>query len=85
MSLDDLPELASLRAVREAKAIVRRGPRADKLTRAEELRLQLADLLEENHVARHDSSRLAKLLLSLATSRHSVVSRGPKDAAVRTS
>jgi DNA-binding GntR family transcriptional regulator len=43
MSLDDLPELASLRAVREAKAIVRRGPRADKLTRAEELRLQLAD------------------------------------------
>jgi uncharacterized cofD-like protein len=38
----------------------------------------LADLLEENHVARHDSSRLAKLLLSLAASRHSVASHEPK-------
>ena len=43
MSLDDLPDLASLGAISEAKAIVRRGPRVDKLTRAEELRLQLAD------------------------------------------
>src|SRR5271167_1951633 len=43
MSLDDLPDLASLGAISEAKAIVRRSPRADKLTRAEELRLQLAD------------------------------------------
>jgi uncharacterized cofD-like protein len=45
----------------------------------------LADLLEENHVARHDSSRLAKLLLSLATGRHSVVSREPKGRSARTS
>ena len=43
MSLDDLSELASLRAIQEAKTTVRRGPRVDKLTRAEELRLQLAD------------------------------------------
>jgi DNA-binding GntR family transcriptional regulator len=46
MSLDDLPDLASPRSIREARAMVRRGdrsPRADKLTRAEELRLQLAD------------------------------------------
>jgi DNA-binding GntR family transcriptional regulator len=46
MSLDDLPDLASLRSV-QAKALVRPGPRAtsapDRLTRAEELRLQLAD------------------------------------------
>src|ERR1700721_528111 len=43
MSLDDLSQLASLRAIQEAKPTVRRGPRIDKLTRAEELRLQLAD------------------------------------------
>ena len=46
MSLDDLPDLASLGAIQEAKATVRRGAGArgvDKLTRAEELRLQLAD------------------------------------------
>src|SRR5277367_951260 len=43
MSLDDLPDLASLGAIQEVKAIVRRSPRVDKLTRAEELRLQLAD------------------------------------------
>jgi DNA-binding GntR family transcriptional regulator len=46
MSLDDLPDLASLRSV-QAKALVRPGARAthapDRLTRAEELRLQLAD------------------------------------------
>ena len=38
----------------------------------------LADLAEENHVARHDPRRLAKLLLSLAASKHSVASQGPK-------
>jgi len=38
----------------------------------------LADLLEEHHVARHDSSRLAKLLLRLATSRHSGASHKSK-------
>ena len=46
MSLDDLPDLASLGAVQEAKTTVRRGAGVrgvDKLTRAEELRLQLAD------------------------------------------
>jgi DNA-binding GntR family transcriptional regulator len=47
MSLDDLPDLASPRSVPEAKALVRSAGRAastpDRLTRAEELRLQLAD------------------------------------------
>ena len=46
MSLEDLPDIALLRSDAEAKAIVRpvgRGVRTDKLTRAEELRLQLAD------------------------------------------
>jgi DNA-binding GntR family transcriptional regulator len=46
MSLDDLPDIASLPAIAEAKTIIRPGSRAgraDKLTRAEELRLQLAD------------------------------------------
>jgi len=48
MSLDDLPDLASLRSIQEAKTLVRSGARAttsapDRLTRAEELRLQLAD------------------------------------------
>ena len=46
MSLDDLPDLASLASVAEAKTIIRPGirtPRVDKLTRAEELRLLLAD------------------------------------------
>jgi uncharacterized cofD-like protein len=43
----------------------------------------VADLLEENHVARHDSSRLAKLLLSLAAGGHSVASHKAKDARAR--
>src|ERR1700690_2962208 len=47
MSLDDLPDLEALRAVQQAKALVRPPGRAtgapDRLTRAEELRLQLAD------------------------------------------
>jgi DNA-binding GntR family transcriptional regulator len=46
MSLEDIPDIALLRSVAEEKTIVRpggRGVRADKLTRAEELRLQLAD------------------------------------------
>jgi DNA-binding GntR family transcriptional regulator len=46
MSLDDLPDLTSLGAIEEAKPAVRRGAGVrgvDKLTRAEELRLQLAD------------------------------------------
>jgi DNA-binding GntR family transcriptional regulator len=47
MSLEDLPDLASLRSLQEAKTLVRLGGRAtqapDRLTRAEELRLQLAD------------------------------------------
>src|SRR6202046_1773057 len=46
MSLEDLPDLALLRSGAEEKTIVRprgRGIGADKLTRAEELRLQLAD------------------------------------------
>jgi DNA-binding GntR family transcriptional regulator len=46
MSLEDIPDLTLLRSIGEAKTIVRpggRGVRADKLTRAEELRLQLAD------------------------------------------
>src|SRR6202789_243171 len=46
MSLEDLPDLALLRSGVEAKTIVRpggRGVRTDKITRAEELRLQLAD------------------------------------------
>jgi DNA-binding GntR family transcriptional regulator len=54
MSLEDLPDLASLRALEEAKAIVRRGAgvrRVDKLTRAEELRLQLADEIVRGELA----------------------------------
>ncbi len=46
MSLEDIPDPASLRSVRATKTAVRpggRSVRADKLTRAEELRLQLAD------------------------------------------
>jgi DNA-binding GntR family transcriptional regulator len=47
MSLDDLPTGIALRPAEEAKAAVRRIDRAasypDKITRAEELRLQLAD------------------------------------------
>src|SRR5271169_3009190 len=47
MSLDDLPTRAPLRPAQEAKTTVRRVDRAapypDKTTRAEELRLQLAD------------------------------------------
>jgi DNA-binding GntR family transcriptional regulator len=47
MSLEDLPDLASLRSLQEAKTLVRPSARAtqapDRLTRAEELRLQLAD------------------------------------------
>jgi DNA-binding GntR family transcriptional regulator len=47
MSLDDLPADESLRSASEARTLVRRtgrgGPYPDKITRAEELRLQLAD------------------------------------------
>src|ERR1700678_2242476 len=46
MSLEDIPDVALLRSGAEAKTIVSpggRGVRTDKLTRAEELRLQLAD------------------------------------------
>jgi DNA-binding GntR family transcriptional regulator len=48
MSLDDLPDIASLRSLQEAKTLVRPSARVatsapDRLTRAEELRLQLAD------------------------------------------
>ena len=46
MSLDDIPDTALLRAMRAGKTTVRPGgkrARTDKLTRAEELRLQLAD------------------------------------------
>ena len=47
MSLDDLPTGAAARPAGEAEAVVRRVDRAspypDKFTRAEELRLQLAD------------------------------------------
>src|ERR1700694_767799 len=47
MSLDDLPTSAPQRAAAEPEAVVRRVDRAspypDKITRAEELRLQLAD------------------------------------------
>src|ERR1700737_5591839 len=47
MSLDDLPPGAPHPPAREAEAVVRRVDRAsacpDKITRAEELRLQLAD------------------------------------------
>src|SRR5579863_2690348 len=46
MSLDDLVDVAALRSAEEAKATARpadRVVRTDKLTRAEELRLQLAD------------------------------------------
>src|SRR5580698_7525745 len=47
MSLDDLPDLDALNSIPEVKAVVRSANRAarapDKLTRAEELRLQLAD------------------------------------------
>src|SRR6266513_6458679 len=47
MSLDDLPANAPGRPAREAETVVRRVDRAsslsDKITRAEELRLQLAD------------------------------------------
>jgi DNA-binding GntR family transcriptional regulator len=47
MSLDDLPDLASLNSLAEVKTAARPGSRVarapDKLTRAEELRLQLAD------------------------------------------
>src|SRR6202020_1085350 len=51
MSLDDLSELASLRAIQEPKTTVRRGPRVDKRTRAEELRLQLADEIVKGALA----------------------------------
>jgi hypothetical protein len=47
MSLDDLPASAPQRPAAEAETVVRRVDRAasqpDKITRAEELRLQLAD------------------------------------------
>jgi DNA-binding GntR family transcriptional regulator len=47
MSLDDLPPSASRRAAQDTEAVVRRVDRpssnSDKVTRAEELRLQLAD------------------------------------------
>jgi DNA-binding GntR family transcriptional regulator len=46
MSLDDQPDVAALRSVQEMRAVTRPGgrvARADKLTRAEELRQQLAD------------------------------------------
>ena len=47
MSLDDLPTSAPQPPAQEAEAVVRRVDRAssnsDKVTRAEELRLQLAD------------------------------------------
>src|SRR5450631_852996 len=47
MSLDDLPTDVPQSPAREAEAVVRRvdraSPQADKVTRAEELRLQLAD------------------------------------------
>ena len=47
MSLDELPTGIALRPAEEAKTVVRRVDRAapypDKITRAEELRLQLAD------------------------------------------
>jgi DNA-binding GntR family transcriptional regulator len=46
MSLEDIPDPTLLRSVRATKTIVRPdgpGVRADRLTRAEELRLQLAD------------------------------------------
>src|ERR1017187_1852433 len=47
MSLDDLPTGVPLAPAQEAKTVVRRVDRAapypDKITRAEELRLQLAD------------------------------------------
>ncbi len=46
MSLDDLPDIAALRSTGEAPAVPRangRVVRTDKLTRAEELRQQLAD------------------------------------------
>lgn len=47
MSLDDLPPGAPQPPAREAETVVRRVDRAspypDKITRAEELRLQLAD------------------------------------------
>jgi uncharacterized cofD-like protein len=38
----------------------------------------VADLLEEHQVARHDSRRLAKLLLNLAARRHSAGSHPPR-------
>jgi uncharacterized cofD-like protein len=38
----------------------------------------LANLLEQDHVARHDSSRLVRLLLNLASSRRAVTSHEPK-------
>ncbi len=54
MSLDDLPDLASPRSV-QAKALVRPIGRAtsapDRLTRAEELRLQLADEIVRGRLA----------------------------------
>ena len=48
MSLDDIPTASPERPAAEAEAVVRRVDRAstyprDKITRAEELRLQLAD------------------------------------------
>src|SRR5579871_389094 len=47
MSLDDLPDIAALHSIAEVKSAARSGGRVartpDKLTRAEELRLQLAD------------------------------------------
>jgi len=47
MSLDDIPAGAPPRPGREGEAVVRRvdraSPNQDKITRAEELRLQLAD------------------------------------------
>jgi uncharacterized cofD-like protein len=45
--------------------------------RALEVEPVLADLLEEDHVARHDSSKLARLLLTLAATGRAVASHRP--------
>ena len=84
MSLDDLPTSAPHPPGREADAVVRRvdraSPNPDKVTRAEELRLQLADdivrgalapgsALDETEIAKRFKCRARRCARRCASSR----------------
>src|SRR5215831_8008693 len=66
--------------IRRRYAVQRAAPVQNDLeaVRALGVKPVLADLLEENQVARHDSSRLAKLLLNLVASTHSAAPHEPE-------